>query len=387
MMGFSFVSLEWLGWILPALVGFWFAPQALRGLVVATVTFLFLLKVDPYSCGLLSVMSLLCYLSVSPERVDRLRAYVTIAFIVLILIIFKAMALQLPAEGGVVNGAIIPLGLSFYSLRCIHLVLERQRGNIGAVPASTLISYLFFLPTIWVGPINRYAEFDRQNRRHRWDYGLFSRGVERVIYGYVKVVVISGFFLQTYWPYWTSQNLGEQTQLWQYTELVREGLNLYLLFSGYSDVAIGFSLMLGYRIAENFSLPYLARNISEFWRRWHISLTSWSRDYIYNYAVARWRSPSIGVLFSLLTIGAWHELSLRYLAWGVYHWCGIVIWQNFRSFTRRLSFPELMPVARVLHVLSVLLTLHFVWLGFLLVKQPTFGAMAGTLELLFLGVD
>ncbi|MBB5212111.1 MBOAT family protein [Microbulbifer hydrolyticus] len=382
---FNFVSLEWLEWIIPTLVAFWVLPAAHRGWLLASVSLLFLYSLSPYSSGVLVVFSLLCYLTVSREQLSPARSKFAISLILIVLVGFKLLAIERSADGGLVGNGVIPLGISFYSLRCIHLILERSRGNIGVVDARTLVSYLFFLPTIWVGPINRFDEFGKGHRRHRWDAELFSRGIERAIYGYVKVVIVCGFFLQSYWPYWAAENIGAGTQLWQYLELVREGLTLYLLFSGFSDIAIAFSAMLGYRVGENFDAPYLAKNISDFWRKWHISLTSWSRDYIYKYVMARSRNPSIGVLASLVTIGMWHEVSLRYLAWAFYHWVGIVIWQYFKRL--RIYAPNmysLMP-SWLSYSLSVTLTLHFVWLGFLLVKQTTFTSMVNVVQLLFVG--
>ncbi|WP_082859443.1 MBOAT family O-acyltransferase [Microbulbifer sp. Q7] len=382
---FNFVSLDWLAWIIPTLVGFWVIPTGFRGWMLAAVSLFFLYSVSPYSCGVLIVFTLISYLAVSKDRPSPARIKFSIGLILSVLVGFKILAIERSTEGDLVGNGVIPLGISFYSLRCIHLILERARGNVGVVDIRLLVSYLFFLPTLWVGPINRFDEFGKENRRHRWDGGLFSRGVERAVYGYVKVVIICGFFLQSYWPYWTATNIGEGTQLWQYFELVREGLTLYLLFSGFSDIAIAFSAMLGYRVGENFDAPYLASNISEFWRKWHISLTSWSRDYVYKYVMARSRSPKVGVLASLVVIGMWHELSPRYLAWALYHWLGIIVWQYFRRLSK--STPNMFSLVPswLAYGLSLALTLHFVWLGFLLVKQSSITSMVNVVKLLFIG--
>jgi alginate O-acetyltransferase complex protein AlgI len=166
--------------------------------------------------------------------------------------------------------------------------------------------------------------------------------------------------------------------------MLRIGFNLYFQFSGFSDIAIGFARLLGFRVMENFNWPFLQKNISDFWRCWHISLTSWCREYIYTSVIATTRSPALGVLATLIAIGLWHEVSLRYLAWGFYHGLGIIVWQQWQHLWS--SYPEVrLPVFRwTRDLLSTLLTLHFVWLGFLLVRQPDFAAMFEMLDTLFL---
>src|SRR5690606_22484260 len=98
---------------------------------------------------------------------------------------------------------------------------------------------------------------------------------------------------------------------------------LYFKFSGYSDIAIGVSRLLGFRVMENFHYPFIAQNIGDFWKRWHISLSSWCRDYAYMPVWSRLRNGALAALASMLILGLWHELSWRYLAWGLYHGAGI----------------------------------------------------------------
>ncbi|WHI48263.1 MBOAT family O-acyltransferase [Microbulbifer sp. JMSA004] len=382
---FTFVSIEWVVWAVSGIVLFWLSPVKYRSQIVSLVTFSFLFWVDKYSCLILVLMALLCFIAVGGRQVSQFRNTVSVLLIIAALLIYKAVGSGLSLNSDFFTVGVIPLGLSFYSLRCMHVIFERGRGNLGQVSLSALIPYLFFLPTIWMGPIHRFSEFERDRRRHRWDYELFSQGLERIIYGYVKVVIISGFFLELAWPHWVVEITSEQSQFWQYLELVRGGLNLYLLFSGYSDIAIGLAYTLGYKVGENFAMPYLAKNISEFWRRWHISLTSWSNEYIYKYFMANTRSASASVLASLLVIGVWHELSLRYFAWGVYHWLGILCWQGYTRLKPILPSVGSVFWVRVWEGFCVLLTVHFVWLGFLLVGQVTFSDMSSVLNLLFLG--
>jgi alginate O-acetyltransferase complex protein AlgI len=134
---------------------------------------------------------------------------------------------------------------------------------------------------------------------------------------------------------------------------------------------------------ENFNWPYLKSNIQEFWRSWHVSLTSWVRDYVYMVIVSISRSPVLAAIGGMLVIGLWHEASLRYIVWGLYHAGGIVVWQRFQKVKRLLPQAEQPWARHVLHGLAVLLTFHFVMLGFALVKEPDladgFGVMMSIL--------
>ncbi|MGH6961897.1 MAG: MBOAT family O-acyltransferase, partial [Dongiaceae bacterium] len=159
-----------------------------------------------------------------------------------------------------------------------------------------------------------------------------------------------------------------------YLTMLQQGLNGYLQFAGYSDVAIGCALLLGYRVMENFRWPLLQRNISEFWKAWHISLSSWCRDYVYMLVVSFTRRPALAVLATMLVIGLWHEASSRYIVWGAYNGLGIVAWQQVQTVKRWLpqgSFREAGWYRIGAHALAALVTFHFVMFGFVLVLQPT----------------
>jgi D-alanyl-lipoteichoic acid acyltransferase DltB (MBOAT superfamily) len=142
-------------------------------------------------------------------------------------------------------------------------------------------------------------------------------------------------------------------------------------FPGYSDVAIGFALMLGLRVGENFNYPFFARSINEFWQRWHISLSMWCKDYVYMPVLSLGRSPLGAILFSMLAIALWHEFSLRYVAWGIYHALGIAVWHLFQRvkpawLKEGMDGLKRQAVAGV----SIFLTLNFVILSFALTKEP-----------------
>jgi alginate O-acetyltransferase complex protein AlgI len=125
---------------------------------------------------------------------------------------------------------------------------------------------------------------------------------------------------------------------------------------------------------ENFRWPLLKPNIAEFWKSWHISLSSWCRDYVYMLVVSFTRRPALGVIAAMLAIGLWHEISHRYILWGIYNGLGIVAWQQFQGLKQRLPTVAAMStpwMMKLRYTLSVLLTFHFVMVGFVIVQQPT----------------
>jgi len=365
---------------------FWLAPSQYRPILLFVATVLFLAITDLQSCALLGIMTFVTYLATYQKDVAGERAFSAIVLIVCILFFYKWMKTSSASVSGIGFDIAVPLGISYYSLRCIHFILERYKGKIESQCIQNLATYLFFLPTIWIGPIHRFEDYIKDLRRHRWDAELFSRGLERILYGYVKVVIFGNLVLNTLYPQWVLNIAGTETQLAQYLELVRGGLELYLIFSGFSDIAIGFGNLLGFKVMENFKWPYFQKNISSFWQNWHISLTSWCRQYIYTTVIAKTRSPALGVIATLIIIGLWHELSIRYILWGVYHGFGILVWQYSQGVRNMLPTINSRTARLFLDYFSIFLTVHFVWLGFLLVKQPNIESMISTIKALFLGV-
>ena len=127
-----------------------------------------------------------------------------------------------------------------------------------------------------------------------------------------------------------------------YLNSVVSWANLYLQFSGYSDIAIGVAALAGFEIMENFKFPFLAKNINDFWSRWHISLTSWCREYVFQPSVSFTRKPLLSVALTMVILGLWHEISLRYILWGLYHAIGIALWHQYQKIK-----PELKQTSRL----------------------------------------
>lgn len=223
----------------------------------------------------------------------------------------------------VTNGSLVlPLGISFYTLALIGYLMDVYREKI-ASETNFFDFYLFetFFPHILQGPIARYDTLARQfKERHVFDYDRFCRGLQLMLWGYIKKMVIADraaiVVNSIYDTYYTVGG----------TELLFASL-LYSLtifadFSGCVDIARGTALIFGIRLSDNFRQPYLAVSINDFWKRWHISLSSWFRDYLYiplggnrKGKCRRW----INVMLVFGVSGIWHGAGLNYLLWGALH--------------------------------------------------------------------
>ncbi|PRY85237.1 MBOAT family O-acyltransferase [Donghicola tyrosinivorans] len=365
----SFVSLTWAACLWLTIGLYWLAPREWRPWVLMGLSLGFMAVVDLLSAGLLVAAWGMTTVGI---RVPQLTLPMLVGIggvMVTVLVGFKLEVALDPQD--FLTDVGIPLGLSYYTFRCLHVLIEKFKGTLGPATASELASYLFFVPTFVIGPIHRFRPFIRDQKRQRFDLDGIFTAAERIILGYVKIVVLSNLLTELMLGQIIGEVAADAPGFAAYLTIVQNGLNIYLQFSGHSDVAIGFAAALGFKVIENFDRPYLQPNISAFWRSWHISLSQWCREYIYGPVVARTRKPALGALVTMVVIGLWHEVSVRYMLWGAYHGLGIVVWQRFHdAFPPKESSSQSNLQKRLLHGASVLLTVHFVWFGFIVLTTP-----------------
>ena len=379
-----FLSVTWLTWMMATVSLYWLTPLAWRFRLLVAITAVFLLVYAPLSAAILTALTIFTYVL---SRTPSLSGYRTLAIGSVIIAIVGFYKVQVSGNSihSVFEQGLIPLGLSYYSFRCLHYLLERYKGAFHSATFEEFLSYLFFLPTIVVGPIHRFGQFQQDYHRTRWDAELLSEGMERILYGYVKIAFLGNFLVNARFGNYIQGIDSQQVVLIAYLEMVRGGFSLYFQFSGFADIAIGFSRLLGFRVMENFNWPYLQKNISDYWRCWHISLTSWCRDYVYTSVVSLTRSPALGAIATLLVIGLWHEISLRYLAWGLYHGLGIVFWQQFQRVKTFLPKIQGTVTRKLVDATSILITVHFVWFGLIIARQPDFTSVFEVWSILLTG--
>jgi alginate O-acetyltransferase complex protein AlgI len=231
---------------------------------------------------------------------------------------------------------IVPLGFSFLAFELMHFALERRRNRIPDASLAELGAFALFFPCRIAGPIKRYPPFTEAVRQAERTVANVYAGVVRVLIGVFKKVVLADVL---------SLTAGEiayastPAQVWKV--MLAYSLQIYLYFSAYSDMAIGFSQMLGIAVPENFNWPYLAPNIQEFWSRWHMTLSGWVRDYVFTpsgRALFKTRlkaTPTaiacVAYLLTFLVIGAWHGATPGYLVWGMYHALLLIAYYVYRT--------------------------------------------------------
>ena len=370
-----FISLEWFITMVATVSFYWLCPGKWRQWLLIGITAVFLTVFSPVSAVLLSGFAVITYLLVRGEKVSAFRLIVSLLLVLAILAYYKISFFNAGGKAGdVIENVAIPLGLSYYSFRCAHFIFERYRGTVAQPSFKNFLSYLFFLPTIVVGPINRIGEYFDQMSQVKWNAERLSEGLERILFGYVKIAVLGNYLVTAKLGALIANIPPDNAALILYLEIIQDGLTLYFLFAGFSDIAIGFSLLLGIRVMENFNWPYIRKNISDFWKGWHISLSSWCRDYVYFPVLGVTRNPYMATLASFSVIGLWHEISFRYITWGLYHGVGIIVWRRFQGFKRRFSpvWADLPVVRGLMAGISILVTLHFVFFGLVIVNQPDF---------------
>ena len=231
-----------------------------------------------------------------------------------------------------------------------------------------------------MGPVQRFTDFEREARRCRFDTQRLSAGFERLLFGYAKVVLLADYLIGRKLSLFV--NTLDPGGLRTYMESLEYGLTLYFKFAGYSDVAIGFGLLLGMRLPENFNHPFFARNIADFWRRWHISVSVWCRDHVSFMLYACTRSAGLSTLVAMLVLGLWHECSVRYLIWGAYHGCGILIWQRWNELSISRGWQASTAWQPLCGLGARLLTFNFVVVGFTITRATQAGEMLMAFRLL-----
>lgn len=227
------------------------------------------------------------------------------------------------------HGLGFPLGLSYVSFQLVSYLLDVKNGTIeGEENILKFAFYILLFPKILVGPITRYGPLKEQIGKFDVTPEGVATGIRRFIKGLAKKILIADFLAKIITPVFNlPKPLIAPWLAWFI--LVGFALQLYFDFSGYTDMAIGLGKMMGLEFIENFNFPYITKSVSEFWRRWHISLSSWFRDYVF-YPLElerrriKWLRQPINILIVFSLTGLWHGITWSYLVWGMMHGSAIV---------------------------------------------------------------
>ena len=230
---------------------------------------------------------------------------------------FLASVVNIP----LITGLVLPIGISFYTFQILSYTVDLYRGEIGLQRNFlTFGTYVTLFPQLVAGPIVKYADIDRSLSERHVTQSDFAAGVLRFVCGLGKKLLI-GDALAAGYEYYKELMQFTPTALGAWTVAVFYSLHLYFDFSGYSDMAIGLGRMFGFSFPENFNYPYISKSISEFWRRWHMTLSSWFRDYVYIPLGGNRRGrlkQCRNLMVVWLLTGLWHGAGWNFILWGVY---------------------------------------------------------------------
>lgn len=266
---------------------------------------------------------------------------------------------------------VLPFGISFFTFETMSYTIDVYRRQIE--PCRRYLDYLLFVsffPHLVAGPIVRpHTMLPQFEQRPALDYDVQARGLFRIAVGLFKKIAI-GDFLAVNLVKRVFDNPERYSSLELLVAVYAYAIEIYCDFSGYTDVALGSAQLFGYELPENFRAPYLAKNLQDFWHRWHISLSSWLRDYLYIPLGGSRGSEARtyrNLFLTMLLGGLWHGAAWTYVVWGALHGIGLGVTRYFQR--RRDTSPA--PASASRQVIHLVLTFHFVCLCWIFFRAPT----------------
>ncbi len=272
---------------------------------------------------------------------------------------------------------ILPVGISFYTFQALSYSIDVYRGNIK--PTKDIIAFFAFIsffPQLVAGPIERATNLlpqFLQNRKFSYEQGI--DGMRQILWGLFKKIVVADNCATYVDQVWATHDTQSGSTLLLAAILFT--FQIYGDFSGYSDIAIGTAKLFGIKLMRNFNNPYFSRDIAEFWRRWHISLTTWFRDYVYiplgGSRVGKWKIVRNTFVIFLLS-GFWHGANWTFIAWGAYHailFLPLILLGKNRKYTNQVAEGRWLPTGK--EVMQILITFLLAVIGWIIFRAETIG--------------
>ena len=332
-----FSSLTFLFYFLPiVLIIYYIVPKKAKNIVLLISSLLFYFYGEP-KFGILMVISiLLTYIhGLLMDKYPKRKKLFLISSVVIssgLLVVFKYTDFIISNINMVLHSNIdlvklsLPIGISFYTFQMISYIIDVYRGEAKVQKSFLkLATYVALFPQLIAGPIVRYTTIEDELDNRKYSFDNFSNGVRRFVIGLSKKILVANVLASAISSFSTSQ---EKTVLFYWIYGLANALQIYFDFYGYSDMAIGLGKMLGFNFPENFNYPYISKSVTEFWRRWHITLGTWFKDYIY-IPLGGNRVGKIKWLRNILIVwfltGLWHGAAWNFILWGVLYGVLLVI--------------------------------------------------------------
>ena len=385
-----FSSLIFIFIILPlVLVSYYIAPRRLRNTVILLASLLFYAWGEPTYIILIIISILINYLGALLIRVhiknkDKSKfIFITLLLIdISILFFFKYYGFAIECLGSIigldlkVKSISLPLGISFYTFQQISYIADIYMQKVK--PERNLIdfaTYITMFPQLIAGPIVKYDDIHKQLANRKESINKFGEGVQRFIIGLGKKVILANN-IGVISTQVKEVNLNDLSIVLSWIGIIAFTLQIYFDFSGYSDMAIGLAKMFGFDFLENFDYPYISKSITEFWRRWHMSLGGWFREYIYIPLGGNKKGTLIQVrnLFIVwFTTGLWHGASTNFVVWGLYF--GVIL------FIEKIYLKDLLK--KIPSMFSHIYTLIIVMIGWVIFDMNTLTDSGHYIKIMF----
>ena len=356
-----FASITFLYYFLPIfLIVYFIVPKKYKNIVLLIFSFIFYFYGEPKYILLMLLEVLFAYFMTLSLEKNKSKSLLTvmISFHLILLCIFKYFNFIIDNVNTIFSSNItllnivLPIGISFYTFQIISYEVDVYKGKIKASKnLLEFMTYVFLFPQLIAGPIVRYENINKELKSRKVTFEDFGNGVNRFIIGLFKKVVIAN-------------NIGElcntlvgsdEVSVLLYWILgISYMLQIYFDFSGYSDIAIGIGKMIGFKFPENFNYPYIADSVTNFWRRWHMTLSSWFRDYVYiplggNRVSTLKHIRNIFIVWILT--GLWHGASWNFIIWGLYFGIILIIEKYFLN----KVLEKLPKVIRIIYTLFIVM--------------------------------
>ena len=272
---------------------------------------------------------------------------------------------------------ILPVGISFYTFQALSYSIDVYRNKLEPTrDVVAFFAYVSFFPQLVAGPIERATNLLPQFQRQRqFDYTMAVDGIRQMLWGFFKKVVVAdncAVYVDDIWG-----NIAGQSSIDLALAAALFSIQIYCDFSGYSDIAIGTAKLFGIRLMRNFNVPYFSRDIAEFWRRWHISLTTWFRDYVY-IPLGGSRVSKAKVVRNTFVIflvsGLWHGANWTFIAWGAFHallFLPLILMGKNRKYTDTIAEGRWLPNLKEMG--QIALTFVLTALGWILFRSQSIG--------------
>ena len=353
-----------------------------RNLLIFLGNFFILINiVKEHTLIVLAIFSLLVYFigKILQNKDFKILLSSSLAIILLLFVIRNYPYIQNKLSSGIfsfINAPILSvqkLGLSYILFRFIHYLVESFRKKIRRSNFVTFLNYILFFPTFIAGPIDTYNNFSYwvEHDRKSYDWKLFFAGITRIFIGSIKVIGIVPLIIVYATDYTSFLPL---FSVWGalILSLLTYSAYIYLDFSGYSDIAIGSAYLIGIKTPENFNNPYISQNLSEFWKRWHITFSSFLKIYVFKPFIHLFSSfinvknrLLITILSYIVTFticGLWHGSYINFVYWGLWHGVGLAINKIWMSkFKSKFGFCQSLGYK----IVSILLTFIYVTIGWM----------------------